>query len=42
MKYKILYGCVIFAFAVAMTPAQTKISISGKCNKADVRTQIWE
>ena len=40
MKYKILYGCVIFAFAVAMTPAQTKISISGKCNKADVEQNI--
>jgi hypothetical protein len=40
MKYKILYGCVIFAFVVSMTPAQTKLTSSGKCGKPDVHQDI--
>jgi hypothetical protein len=40
MKYKILCGCVVFAFAVSMTSAQTKFTISGKCGKADVEHSI--
>ena len=40
MKYRILCGCLLFAFAVAMTPAQTKFSSSGKCGKADVEQSI--
>jgi hypothetical protein len=33
MKYKILCGFAVFVFAVAMTPAQTKLTSSGKCGK---------
>jgi hypothetical protein len=33
MKYKILCGFAVFVFVVAMTPAQTKLSSSGKCDK---------
>jgi hypothetical protein len=33
MKYKTLCGCAIFAFVVSMTPAQTKLTSSGKCGK---------
>jgi hypothetical protein len=40
MKYKILCGCAVFAFAVAITPAQTKLSMSGKCGKPDVLQNI--
>jgi hypothetical protein len=40
MKYKILYGCAIFAFVVSMTPAQTKLTSSGKCGKPDVHQDI--
>ncbi|MDP9339354.1 MAG: hypothetical protein M3P45_10845 [Acidobacteriota bacterium] len=40
MKYRILCGCLLLAFAVAMTPAQTKFSSSGKCGKADVEHSI--
>ena len=40
MKYKIFCGCALFAFIVAATPAQTKMSISGKCGKPDVQQNI--
>jgi hypothetical protein len=40
MTYKIFCGCAVFAFFVAMTPAQTKISTSGKCGKPDVQQNI--
>jgi hypothetical protein len=40
MKYKILCGCVVLAFAVATTSAQTKVSLSGKCGKPDVQQNI--
>jgi len=40
MKHKILCGCAVFTFAVAMTPAQTKISMSGKCGKPDVEQSV--
>jgi hypothetical protein len=33
MKYKILGACALFAFAVAATPAQTKTTMTGKCDK---------
>jgi len=40
MKYKIFCGCAVFAFVVAVTPAQTKSSMSGKCGKPDVQQNI--
>ncbi len=40
MKCKILCGCALFAFAVATASAQTKMSLSGKCSKPDVRQSI--
>jgi hypothetical protein len=40
MKYKIFCGCALFAFVAAMTPAQTKMSLSGKCGKPDVQQNI--
>ena len=40
MKYKIFCSCVVFAFVVAIAPAQTKISTSGKCGKPDVQQNI--
>jgi len=40
MKYKIFCGCALFAFVVATTPAQTKMSLSGKCGKPDVQQNI--
>jgi len=40
MKYKVLCGCVVFAFALSMTSAQTKFTSSGKCGKADVEQSI--
>jgi len=40
MKHKILCGCAVFTFAVAMTPAQTKIPMSGKCGKPDVEQSV--
>lgn len=40
MKYRILCGCVLFAFVVAMASAQTKASFSGKCGKPDVQQSI--
>src|SRR5271166_4615494 len=40
MKYRILCGCAVFAFVVAMASAQTKNSISGKCAKPDVQQNI--
>jgi hypothetical protein len=40
MKYKIFCGCAVFALVVAMTPAQTKQSMSGKCGKPDEQHDI--
>jgi hypothetical protein len=40
MKYKIFCGCAVFALFVAMAPAQTKSSMSGKCSKPDVQQNI--
>jgi hypothetical protein len=40
MKYKILCACAVFAFAVAVTPAQTKETSAGKCAKPDVAQTI--
>ncbi|HET6175810.1 MAG TPA: hypothetical protein VFE61_02685 [Candidatus Sulfotelmatobacter sp.] len=40
MKYKILCGCAVLAFALTSTPAQTKQSLSGKCSKPDVEQSI--
>jgi hypothetical protein len=40
MKYKILCGFGVFVFAVAMTPAQTKLTSSGKCGKPDEQHDI--
>jgi hypothetical protein len=40
MKYKILYGFAIFAFVISMTPAQTKLTSSGKCGKPDAHQDI--
>jgi len=40
MKLKIFCGCAVFAFVVAMTPAQTKTTMSGKCGKPDVQQNI--
>ena len=37
---KILYGCTLFAFAVAASSAQTKNTISGTCTKADVEQSV--
>ena len=40
MKYKIFYGFAVFVFVVSMTPAQTKLTSSGKCGKPDVQQNI--
>jgi len=40
MKFKVFCGFAPFAFAVAMTPAQTKVTMSGKCSKPDVQHSI--
>jgi hypothetical protein len=40
MRYRFLWGCGLFAFAVAVTPAQTKLSTSGKCNKPEVQQSV--
>ena len=40
MKFKLLCSCVLFAFAVAATPAQTKMSTSGKCGKPDTAQSV--
>jgi hypothetical protein len=40
MKCKILWGFAVFAFAVALTPAQTKFASSGKCGKPDAQQNI--
>jgi hypothetical protein len=40
MKYKVFCGCVVFAFALSMTAAQTKFTSSGKCGKADTEQSI--
>lgn len=37
MRYRILCVCVFLALAATMTPAQTKMTISGKCGKPDVQ-----
>ena len=40
MKFKILCGFAAFTFCVAMTPAQTKLTSSGKCGKPDNQQSI--
>ena len=40
MKLKIFCAGAVFAFLVAMTPAQTKTTMSGKCGKPDVQQNI--
>ncbi len=40
MKWKIVCGFAVFAFAVAMTPAQPNPTTSGKCGKPDVQQSI--
>jgi hypothetical protein len=40
MKFKILCSCLLFALAVAVAPAQTKFTSSGKCGKPDVEQTI--
>lgn len=40
MKHKILCGCVVFAFAVSIAPAQTKATLSGNCAKPDAPQSI--
>jgi len=40
VKYRILCCCAVFAFAVAITPAQMKPTTSGKCSKPDVQQSI--
>lgn len=40
MNFKIFCGFVVFVFAVAMPPAQTKVTSSGKCGKTDVQQSI--
>ena len=40
MKYKMLCGFAVFAFAVAVTPAQTNLSMSGTCSKPDVMQSV--
>jgi hypothetical protein len=40
MKFKILCGFAVFTFVAAMTPAQTKLTSSGKCGKPDNQQSI--
>jgi hypothetical protein len=40
MKCKILCAFAVFAFAVAVTPAQSNTTTSGKCGKPDVQQSI--
>ncbi|HKD64134.1 MAG TPA: hypothetical protein VKB40_08875 [Candidatus Acidoferrales bacterium] len=40
MKYKIVCGCAIFAFALVSTLAQTKQSLTGKCSKPDTEQSV--
>ena len=40
MKYRVFCGCLIFVLAVMFTPAQAKLSISGKCSKPDVQQSV--
>jgi hypothetical protein len=41
VKFKIIYACAVFAFALATTTsAQTKNSFSGKCENPDVAQSI--
>jgi hypothetical protein len=40
MKYKIFCSCAVLAFVAALTPAQTKNTLSGKCGKPDVQQNI--
>lgn len=40
MKFKILCGFAVFTVVAAMTPAQTKLTSSGKCGKPDVHQDI--
>jgi hypothetical protein len=40
MKFKFICSIAVFVFAVATAPAQTKMSMSGKCGKPDVLQNI--
>jgi hypothetical protein len=40
MRFKLLCSCVLFVLAVAVTPAQTKMSTSGKCGKPDTAQSV--
>lgn len=40
MRFKLLCSCAMFVFAVAATPAQTKMSTSGKCGKPDTAQSV--
>jgi hypothetical protein len=40
MKYRLLCASALFILVVAVTPAQTTVSLSGKCGKADVLQSI--
>ena len=40
MRFKLLCSAVLFVFAVAVTPAQTKMSTSGKCGKPETTQSV--
>jgi hypothetical protein len=40
VKFGIFCGCAVFALALGSTSAQTKSSLSGKCNKPDTQQSI--
>jgi hypothetical protein len=40
MKFKVLCGCAVFLFAVATGSAQTKITLSGKCDKPTILQSV--
>ncbi len=40
MKYKLLCAGLLFVFAVAVTPAQSKMALSGKCGKPDIAQSV--
>jgi hypothetical protein len=40
MKFRYLFGCLLFVLAVAITPAQTKFTMSGKCGKPTVQQSV--
>jgi hypothetical protein len=40
MNFKVLCSCALFVLAIAVTPAQTKMSTSGKCGKPDTAQSV--